>query len=59
MTTKLEFTRQVAHQFIQQDWKVLPIKNMEKFPRIKEWQKLNITAGEVDEYFYGDLVISI
>ena len=55
MTTKLEFTRQVANQFIQQGWKVLPIKNREKFPRIKEWQKLNIPAEEVDEYFYGDL----
>jgi hypothetical protein len=36
-------------------WKIVPIKKGEKFPRIKQWQNLNITIKQVDEYFQNDI----
>ena len=55
MATELEYTRTVAKKLIQQGWKVVPIQKGEKFPRIKEWQKLDITIEEVNEKFRGNI----
>ena len=55
MTTELEYSRQVAKKLIQLGWKIVPIKKREKFPKIKGWQKLDITVEEVDKYFHGDI----
>lgn len=55
MTTELGYTRKVAKKLIQQGWKVVPIKKREKFPRIKEWQNLEIKIDDVDEKFHDDI----
>ena len=55
MTIELKYTRKVAKTLIRLGFKVIPIKCGEKFPRLKEWQKLDIKIGEIDQYFYNDL----
>ena len=55
MISELEYTRKVAKKLIQQGWKVVPIRKGEKFPRIKEWQKLDITSEDVDNEFRNDI----
>jgi hypothetical protein len=55
MTTRLDYIKKVARNFIKLGWKIVPIKKGEKFPRIKQWQNLNITIKQVDEYFQNDI----
>ncbi len=55
MTTELDHVRQIARKLIGLGWKIVPIKKGMKFPaHIKQWQKLNITIDQIDEYFQGD-----
>jgi hypothetical protein len=43
----------VARQYIERGWSVIPIPHGRKTPLFKEWQKLRITEAKAHDYFDG------
>lgn len=43
----------IAQNYIARGWGVVPINHKQKAPKIKAWEKLNITANDAAKFFNG------